>query len=67
MLWALASSAFVIYLYQKLDAEGAVEPTDALSASHVTAPSTSHMSPIDMELASLNELISALESKLSKV
>jgi hypothetical protein len=52
MLWALASSVFVIYLYRTLNAESA--PTTA----EVAADS------VEAEIAALNARISALESKL---
>jgi hypothetical protein len=66
MLWAMASSAFVIYLYRKLNAEDAVE----LVAPEIEGPTgslgTGQVSAVDAEFNSLNERISALESKLSK-
>jgi hypothetical protein len=60
MLWAVASSAFVIYLYRKLDAEdiGAVDPAGS--------PNTGRASAIDTELDRLEARISALDGKLSK-
>lgn len=55
MLWAIVSSAFVIYLYRKLSATadadaGGVEPTNS----------------IDTELAKLNGRIDALENMVSR-
>lgn len=69
MLWALASSAFVICLYRKLNAEDALETANSESegALSPTAATTGHLSAVDAELAKLNERIGALESKLSKV
>jgi hypothetical protein len=60
MLWAVASSAFVIYLYRKLDAEavGAVDPA--------SSPGTGRACALDAEFDRLDARISALESKLSK-
>ena len=55
MLWALASSVFVIYLYRKLNAE------TAPSASTTPAAGT-----LQAELADLDEEISALESRLAR-
>lgn len=54
MLWALASSAFVIYLYRKLNAEAAPP------ASMTPAAGT-----LEAELAALDKEISALESRLA--
>lgn len=67
MLWAVASSAFVIYLYRKLNAEKAVGAAAAENGSPIRAASTSPLSAVDAELAKLNDHISALEGKLSKV
>jgi hypothetical protein len=55
MLWALLSSAYVIYLYRKLNAEG--EPQ---------ATTMSKGSPLDAELATLDERIASLESHTTK-
>jgi hypothetical protein len=55
MLWALASSVFVIYLYRKLNAE-AIPPAS-------TTPVTGTM---QAELAALDEEVSALESRLAR-
>jgi hypothetical protein len=53
MLWAIASSVFVIYLYRKLNTERtaatAGAPTDA----------------IDAEITALNAHIATLESKIA--
>ena len=54
MLWALASSAFVIYLYRTLNAESAKNTTQAPAES------------AEEELAALNARIAALESKLGR-
>jgi hypothetical protein len=51
MLWALASSAFVIYLYRKLNAE------------IVVASDNPPAGTLEAELAALNARIAALESK----
>lgn len=56
MLWALVSSAYVIYLYRKLNA---VEEPHAKDASDA-------MSAVEAELATLTEKIGQLESRLSK-
>lgn len=56
MLWALVSSAYVIYLYRKLNA---VEEPQAKDASDA-------MSAVEAELATLTEKIGQLESRLSK-
>lgn len=66
MLWAVASSAFVIYLYQKLNAEGAVGSVDPENQSPTGPPGAGKLSAVDAEFNRLNERISALESKLSK-
>jgi len=66
MLWAVASSAFVIYLYRKLNAEDAVGSVDPAIESPTGSPGTGQVSAVDAELNRLNERISALESKLSK-
>jgi hypothetical protein len=53
MLWAFASSVFVVYLYRKLNSE--------------TAPSASTAAgTLKAELAALDEEISALESRLAR-
>lgn len=54
MLWALVSSAYVIYLYRKLNA--ADEPT-APSAGGAT-------SALEMQFAELDEKISLMENRL---
>lgn len=51
MVWALASSAFVIYLYRKLNADS-IPATDSAPADTLEA-----------ELAALNARIAALERK----
>jgi hypothetical protein len=56
MLWSLLSSAYVIYLYRKLNAER--EPTAELKKSDENQ--------LDAELARLNERIASLESRLAK-
>jgi hypothetical protein len=66
MLWAIASSAFVIYLYRKLNAEEAVGAIDPAIGNPASSPGTGHVSAIDAEFDRLDERISALESKLSK-
>ncbi|WP_424630457.1 hypothetical protein [Bradyrhizobium sp. SYSU BS000235] len=52
MLWAIASSVFVIYLYRKLNAE------------NIPAPASVPTDTIEAELAALNAEIAALERKL---
>jgi hypothetical protein len=54
MLWALASSAFVIYLYRKLNAEAAAPATTPVAGT------------LESELVALDEEISALESRLAQ-
>jgi hypothetical protein len=49
MLWALASSAFVIYLYRSINTENARAPGDAPANT------------AESEIAALNARISALE------
>jgi hypothetical protein len=65
MLWALASSAFVIYLYRKLNAEeanGMATPEDKAQAG----PDRSDLpQALTMEIARLNERINSLDSRLS--
>ena len=65
MLWALASSAFIIYLYRKLSAEEA----GAGATAEVASPTGAEVSPLPLalkvELARLNERIRSLESRLS--
>jgi hypothetical protein len=54
MLWALASSAFVIYLYRKLNADEASGPaTPAWAASH------KKQLPEQMSLGDLRERVRA--------
>lgn len=55
MLWAIASSIFVIYLYRKLNAESA------------PAPDKGPAGTVESELAALNAQIAALEGKVGKV
>lgn len=55
MLWAIASSIVVIYLYRQLNAPGASAP-----ASGGTTADT-----VEAEIAALNAQIAALESKLA--
>jgi hypothetical protein len=55
MLWAIASSIVVIYLYRKLNAENASAP-----ASGGVPGDT-----IEAEIAALNAQITALESKIT--
>jgi hypothetical protein len=57
MLWAIGSSAFVIYLYRKLSGEKDLEATN---------PGSNSSSAIELEFAKLNERIAALESRLKK-
>lgn len=52
MLWAIASSIFVIYLYRKLNTQAAVAPDSGPADS------------VEAELAALNSRIAALEKKL---
>lgn len=58
MLWALISSAFVIYLYRKLN--DSREP-EAPAPARAPAPG---MPAIDAELAELDDRIGRLESRL---
>jgi hypothetical protein len=67
MLWALASSAFIIYLYRKLNADKAEDPMENADASGATGLRPNAMGAVSEELAELNERIGALESKLAKV
>ncbi len=55
MLWALASSVFVIYLYRKLSAEN----------SPATASGNAAAGNIEAEIAALNAQIAAIESKIA--
>lgn len=52
MLWAIASSVFVIYLYRKLNAES------------TPAPASGSADTIEAEIAALNAEIAALERKI---
>jgi len=52
MFWALASSAFVIYLYRKLNATNRNVPDSA--------------NPLDRELDALNAQVSKLEGEIEK-
>jgi len=52
MFWALASSAFVIYLYRKLNATNSHVPDSA--------------NPLDRELDGLNAQVSKLEGEIEK-
>jgi hypothetical protein len=54
MLWALASSAFIMYLYHKLKGEEESQVPDAGGA----------MPAIEAEFAELDERIAHLESRL---
>jgi hypothetical protein len=65
MLWALASSAFVIYLYRKLNAEeaGGADSTTANAQPRPDEPDLSQS--LKIEIARLNERISSLERRLS--
>lgn len=54
MLWAIASSVFVIYLYRKLN------------ATSVAPPASGPADTMEAEVAALNAQIAALESKLAK-
>jgi hypothetical protein len=56
MLWALISSAYVIYLYRKLN--------DARQPEAPTPASGPIMSALDAELAELDDRIGRLESRL---
>lgn len=56
MLWALVSSAFVLYLYRTLNAQDTLD-----EALPVGSP---QMSELDAELAKLNERIGLLESRV---
>jgi hypothetical protein len=58
MLWAIGSSAFVIYLYRKLSSEQNPEAADSAGSNSSSA--------IELELAKLNERIGSLESRLTK-
>ena len=51
MLWAIVSSAFVIYLYRTLNATTGAETTHGAASANA----------IDAELAKLNSRIDALE------
>jgi hypothetical protein len=55
MFWAIASSAFVIYLYRKLNAESAP------AAASGDAPGGT----IEAEIAALNAQITAIENKIA--
>jgi hypothetical protein len=52
MLWALVSTAFVIYLYRKLNATAGTISTDGANSANA----------FDSELAKLNSRISAIEN-----
>ena len=67
MLWALASSAFIIHLYRKLNADKAEDIMESLDTSAATGLPPNGMSAVSEELTKLNERIVALESKLAKV
>jgi hypothetical protein len=54
MLWALASSVFIIYVYRKLNAES------------VPAPDSSPANSVEAELAALDARIAALERKIGR-
>lgn len=53
MLWAIASSVFVIYLYRKLNAQSASVPASASADT------------IEAEIAALNAEIGAIERKIA--
>lgn len=55
MIWAIASSAFVIYLYRKLNAMPGSEPVKDAIPDNL----------IDVELTKLNGRIDRLESIIS--
>ena len=55
MLWAIASSIVVIYLYRRLNAESASAP----------APGSASDGSIEAEIAALNAQIAALEDKIA--
>jgi len=55
MFWAIASSAFVIYLYRKLNAE----KTPAVASADASADT------IEAEIAALNAQIVAIEGKIA--
>jgi hypothetical protein len=55
MLWALVSSAFVIYLYRQQNA--VTDPAAVRGENSISA--------VDAELAKLNDRISALETTAS--
>ncbi len=65
MLWALASSAFVIYLYRKLNAEEARGPAAPGDMAQSEPGGSDPAQTLKMEIARLNERISSLESRLS--
>ena len=65
MLWALASSAFVIYLYRKLNAEEASGPATPGDLTQAGLGGPDPAQALRMEIARLNERISSLESRLS--
>jgi hypothetical protein len=56
MLWALASSAYVIFLYRKL--KGEAEPSAAAPASQAA--------DVDAALDTLDRRLSALEGRLAQ-
>jgi hypothetical protein len=55
MLWAIGSSAFVIYLYRSLNT----------TADGTAPPPVTPANMIDVELAKLNGRIDAIESRIS--
>ena len=65
MLWALASSAFVIYLYRKLNAEEASGPAMPGNMAQAEPGGPDPAQALKMEIARLNERIRSLESRLS--
>lgn len=65
MLWALASSAFVIYLYRKLSAEEAGGTTSPEVKAKSRPDGSDPAQALKMEIARLNERIGSLESRLS--
>jgi hypothetical protein len=57
MLWALVSSAYVIYLYRKLKAEAAPQPATAQDA---------HSGSLGAELDALDQRLAVLEARLTR-
>ena len=65
MLWALVSSAFVIYLYRKLNAEEANGPATPGGMAQAGSGGPDPAQALKVEIARLNERIGSLESRLS--